>query len=91
MSVNKDKKKYKVNKNKKNSTSFDKSILTNYSKWREDYSKESLKKEITQPKDDKSKEENKIDFKDSLINSQITEDTFCDDLVKNDNKENKKR
>lgn len=90
MSVNKDKKKYKVNKNKKNSTSFDKSILTNYSKWREDYSKESLKKEITQPKDDKSKEENKIDFKDSLINSQITEDTFCDDLVKNDNKENKK-
>lgn len=103
MSENKNKnKKYKINKEKISSTTPDKSILEDYSKWREDYSKENIKNEIKNSQvnnDNKNEKSEKIDFKESLLSSEITEDTFLsknesnkksdkDSLNGNDKKEN---
>lgn len=94
MSENKNNKGKRINKIKKSSCNFDKSILTNYSKWREDYSKDTENKEEKkeEKKDTKNLEQkDKVDFKESLINSEISEDIFLDIEKKENKKENVKK
>lgn len=88
MSENKNNKGKKINKIKKSSDNFDKSILTNYSKWRKDYSKDEEKN--VSKKDTKTKND-KVDFKESLINSEISEDMFLDGEKKEKKEEKKEK
>lgn len=89
--------KEKKNKNKieKNSSNFseggfDKSILSDYSQWREDYSEKEISEEVvlesTEEKEtDKVQEVDKVDdldFKSNLINSEVEDHTFSTDEEK---------
>lgn len=90
----KNKKKDKIEKNSSNFSEggFDRSILSNYSQWREEYSekeipKEEVLEEVISEEIEKevSKEVNKaydLDFKSNLINSEIEEHTFSTDKEK---------
>ena len=87
----KNKKKDKIEKNSSNFSEggFDRSILSNYSQWREEYSekeipKEEVLEEVISEEIEKevSKEVNKVDdldFKSNLINSEIEAHTFSTD------------
>uniref|UniRef100_UPI002601E00A hypothetical protein n=1 Tax=uncultured Fusobacterium sp. TaxID=159267 RepID=UPI002601E00A len=89
--------KEKKNKNKieKNSSNFseggfDKSILSVYSQWREDYSEKEISEEVflesTEEKEtDRAQEVDKVDdldFKSNLINSEVEDHTFSTDEEK---------
>lgn len=89
------KKKKKKNKIEKNSSNFseggfDKSILSDYSQWREDYSEKEISEEVvlesTKEKEaDKIQEADKVedlDFKSNLINSEVEDHTFSTDEEK---------
>ena len=82
----KNKNKDKIEKNSSNFSEggFDKSILSNYSQWREEYSEKEIPKEEVL-EEIKSEEVNKaydLDFKSNLINSEIEEHTFSTDKEK---------
>lgn len=63
---------------------FDKSILSDYSKWREDYSlEEEIKEEVTDIVEE-NQDDISFDFKESLINSEINEDTFTKKNLKDE-------
>ena len=79
----KNKNKDKIEKNSSNFSEggFDKSILSNYSQWREEYSEKEIPKEEVL-EEIKSEEVNKaydLDFKSNLINSEIEAHTFSTD------------
>lgn len=59
--------KSEIEKNPSSVSNFDKSVLSNYSKWREDYSTSNNETE---------KEKIDTDFTSHLINSEITDETF---------------
>ena len=80
----KNKKKNKIEKNSSNFSEggFDKSILSDYSQWREDYSEKEISEEVVL---ETKKEENEIDdldFKSNLINSEVEDHTFSTDEEK---------
>lgn len=80
----KNKKKNKIEKNSSNFSEggFDKSILSDYSQWREDYSEKEISEEVVL---ETKKEENEIDdldFKSNLINSEVEDHTFSADEEK---------
>ncbi|MFT4445077.1 hypothetical protein [Parvimonas sp. G1967] len=80
----KNKKKNKIEKNSSNFSEggFDKSILSDYSQWREDYSEKEISEEVVL---EMKKEENEIDdldFKSNLINSEVEDHTFSTDEEK---------
>ena len=82
----KNKKKNKIEKNSSNFSEggFDKSILSDYSQWREDYSEKEISEE-TVLESTKEKETDKVDdldFKSSLINSEVEDHTFSTDEEK---------
>lgn len=82
----KNKKKNKIEKNSSNFSEggFDKSILSDYSQWREDYSEKEISEEIVL-ESTKEKETDKVDdldFKSSLINSEVEDHTFSTDEEK---------
>ena len=86
------KKKNKIEKNSSNFSEggFDKSILSAYSQWREDYSEKESSEEVIlestiEKEADKIKEADKVDdldFKSNLINSEVEDHTFSTDEEK---------
>lgn len=86
------KKKNKIEKNSSNFSEggFDKSILSAYSQWREDYfekesSEEVILESTIEKEADKIKEADKVDdldFKSNLINSEVEDHTFSTDEEK---------
>lgn len=88
----KNKNKNKIEKNSSNFSEggFDKSILSDYSQWREDYSEKEISEEVvlesTEEKEtDKVQEVDKVDdldFKSNLINSEVEDHTFSTDEEK---------
>lgn len=86
------KKKNKIEKNSSNFSEggFDKSILSDYSQWREDYSEKESSEEVIlestiEKEADKIKEADKVDdldFKSNLINSEVEDHTFSTDEEK---------
>lgn len=88
MSKNKKNKKVKINKteiekNPSSVSSFDNSVLSNYSKWREDYIDTPKKdidivEEINNDEIVEELEKKDTDFKTNLINSDINEGTFIE-------------
>ena len=88
----KNKKKNKIEKNSSNFSEggFDKSILSDYSQWREDYSEKEISEEVflesTEEKEtDRAQEVDKVDdldFKSNLINSEVEDHTFSTDEEK---------
>ena len=88
----KNKNKNKIEKNSSNFSEggFDKSILSDYSQWREDYSEKEISEEVvlesTEEKEtDKVQDVDKVDdldFKSNLINSEVEDHTFSTDEEK---------
>lgn len=69
---------------------FDKSILSDYSKWREDYSlEEEIKEEVTEIVEE-NQDNISFDFKENLINSEIDEDTFTKKILEDESVSDKK-
>lgn len=88
----KNNKKNKIEKNSSNFSEggFDKSILSDYSQWREEYSEKEISEEdvlesTTEPEDNIVQETDKVDdldFKSNLINSEVEDHTFSTDEEK---------
>ena len=88
----KNNKKNKIEKNSSNFSEggFDKSILSDYSQWREEYSEKEISEEdvlesTTEPEDNIVQEADKVDdldFKSNLINSEVEDHTFSTDEEK---------
>ena len=88
----KNNKKNKIEKNSSNFSEggFDKSILSDYSQWRKDYSEKEISEEdvfesTTEPEDNIVQETEKVDdldFKSNLINSEVEDHTFSTDEEK---------
>ena len=80
----KNKKKNKIEKNSSNfsESGFDKSILSNYSQWREDYSEKEISEEVVLESKKEIEKVDDLDFKSHLINSEVEDHTFSTDEEK---------
>ena len=80
----KNKKKNKIEKNSSNFSEggFDKSILSNYSQWREDYSEKEISEEVVLESEKEIEKVDDLDFKSHLINSEVEDHTFSTDEEK---------
>lgn len=77
------KKKNKIEKNSSNFSEggFDKSILSDYSQWREDYSEKEITEDVLVTPHENNKADD-LDFKSNLINSEVEDHTFSTDEEK---------
>ena len=82
------KKKNKIEKNSSNFSEggFDKSILSDYSQWREDYSEKEITEDVLVTPNKNNKADD-LDFKSNLINSEVEDHTFSTDEEKPEVKE----
>lgn len=90
-------KKSEIEKNPSSISNFDNSVLSNYSKWREDYTEDKSNEVKDEDKniiveesiveDVQEEKKSDTDFTSNLINSEITDETFTGNIEVNDEKE----